>query len=72
MAKQGLSAKAITTTVHLNELSDSLQLVMYAENLGRIPPNSGLLILQDGVDRYSIRFSGDLQRNSGIILKRKR
>lgn len=72
MAKQGLTAKPITTTVHLTDQSDSLELVMYAENLGRIPPNSGLLILQDGVDRYSIRFSGDLQRNSGIVLRRKR
>jgi hypothetical protein len=72
IAKQGLTAKAITTTVYTGGLSDSLQLVMYAENLGRIPPNSGLLVVQDGIDRYRIRFSGDLQKNSAIILKRKR
>jgi hypothetical protein len=45
---------------------------MYAENLGRIPPNTGLLTLMDGEDRYDIRFSGDFQKNSAIILKRKR
>jgi len=73
ISRQGLTAKAITTTVHITpDLGDSLQLIMYAENLGRIPPNSGLLILQDGDDRYDIRFSGDFQRNSAIILKRKR
>jgi hypothetical protein len=31
-----------------------------------------LLILQDGDDRYEIRFAGDLQKNSAIILKRKK
>ena len=72
IAKQGLTAKPITTTIQTSKLSDSIQLVMYAENLGRIPPNSGLLIVQDGVERYRIRFTGDLQTNSAIILKRKR
>ncbi len=72
IAKQGLTAKAITTTINTSDLGDSLELVMYAENLGRIPPNTGLLILQDGNERYQIRFSGDLQKNSAIILKRKR
>jgi hypothetical protein len=72
IARQGLTAKAITTTVYVGDLADSIQLGMYAENLGRIPPNSGLLVVRDGTDRYSIRFSGDLQRNSAIVLRRKR
>jgi hypothetical protein len=73
ISKQGLTAKAITTTIYITpDLGDSLQLIMYAENLGSIPPNTGLLTLQDGDDRYDIRFSGDFQKNSAIILKRKR
>jgi len=72
IAKQGLTTKAATTTIYTGDLGDSVQLIMYAENLGRIPPNTGLLILQDGNDRYQVRFSGDLQNNSAIILKRKR
>ena len=72
LSKKGLTANAITETIHVSDLGDSLELIMYAENLGKIPPNTGLLILQDGSDRYYIRFSGDLQKNSAIILKRKR
>ncbi|HMG66815.1 MAG TPA: hypothetical protein VK588_03980, partial [Chitinophagaceae bacterium] len=72
ISKQGLTAKAITKTVYASDLNDSSVLVMYAENLGRIPPNTGLLVLQDGNERYQIRFSGDLQNNSAIILRRKR
>ena len=52
--------------------NDSLMLVMHAESLGLIPPNTGLLIIQDGTTRHEIRFEGDLQRSSAIVLKRKR
>ena len=58
MSKQGLTDKAIRKTIAASEIGDSSRLVLYAENLGRIPPNSGLLILQDGNERYQIRFSG--------------
>lgn len=51
--------------------SDSLHLVLYAENLGRIAPNTGLLIVQDGRNRTEIRFAGDLQKNAAILFIRK-
>jgi hypothetical protein len=71
--KQGLSEKAYRKVIKLTpELGDSLQLVMYAENLGSIPPNTGLLILEDGPDRQEIRFEGDMKRSSAVILRRKR
>jgi hypothetical protein len=73
MPKQGLSTKAITKTIYITpDLGDSLQLIMYAENLGSIPPNTGLLIIHDGDDMYQIRFAGDLQKKSAIILRRKK
>jgi hypothetical protein len=50
---------------------DSLILVLHAESLGLIPPNTGLLIIQDGTTRHEIRFEGDLQRSSAIVLRRK-
>jgi hypothetical protein len=72
IAKEGLTAKAITKTIYItSDLGDSLQLVMYAENLGTLPPNTGLLTLQDGDDRYEIRFAGDFKKNSAIILRRR-
>ena len=52
--------------------NDSLLLVMQAESLGLIPPNTGLLIIQDGATRYEIRFEGDMQRSSAIVLRRKK
>src|SRR4030095_13260020 len=71
LSRQGLTDKAIRKTIAASEIGDSSKLVLYAENLGRIPPNSGLLILQDGNERYQIRFSGDLQKNAAVILRRR-
>lgn len=72
IAKQRLSTSVIKTTIYTSQYAgDSLKLIMYAENLGTIPPNTGLLIIQDGEDRQEIRFEGDLQKNSAIILRRR-
>jgi hypothetical protein len=71
LSKQGLTAKAITKTIYSSEIGDSSELIMYAENLGRIPPNTGLLIIQSGYERYQVRFSGDLQNSSAVILRRR-
>ena len=72
MNKIGLTAAGIRQTIFLSpDLGDSILLVMYAENLGSIPPNSGMLVLQDGSQRYDIRFVGDLQKSSAIVLRRK-
>ena len=69
--KQGLTEHAINKTVIIPAGLDSIQLIMYAENLGSIPPNTGLLVVRDGGKDYQIMFSGDLQRNAAIILKRQ-
>ena len=72
ISKEKLSTEAIKITVSVSDLhSDTLILVMYAENLGTIPPNTGLLIIQDGPDRYEIRFAGDMQKSSGVFLRKK-
>jgi len=73
IAKKGLTANALRVVVQTTpDLGDSLLLTMYAENLGSIPPNTGLLIIQDGEDRSEIRFEGDTHKNSAVVLRRKR
>lgn len=51
---------------------DEAELVLVAENLGSIPPNTGLLIIRDGFNSYQINFSADLQTNAAITIKRKK
>jgi hypothetical protein len=72
IAKQGLSTTAAKKTIYIPSSTDRIELVMYAESLGSIPPNTGLLVIRDGKDLYEIRFSGDLQKNASIVFNRKK
>lgn len=71
--KLGLTEKAYRKVIQIPPgMGDSLQLVMYAENLGTIPPNSGLLIIEDGSNRYEVGFEGDMKKSSAVTLRRMR
>ncbi|MGZ8557453.1 MAG: hypothetical protein ACXWWC_03935 [Chitinophagaceae bacterium] len=72
LAKQGLKASAIKKTIYIQPGTNEINLVLYAENLGKYPPNTGLLVVQDGEDVYQIRFSADLQQNAGVVFRRKK
>ena len=71
-SKVGLTTKANSKTIYITSDMDSVKLVMYAENLGAIPPNTGLMIVNDGEKRYDVRFSADLKTNAAIVLRRKK
>jgi hypothetical protein len=70
--KQGLRSSAFRKTFYVpqNE-SDSLLVVLYADNLGKYPPNTGLLQIKDGEEIIYVRFKADLDRNAAIVLRRK-
>ncbi|MBL0233957.1 MAG: hypothetical protein IPQ08_09850 [Chitinophagaceae bacterium] len=73
MAKQGLKASAIKKTIYIQPGDNNdFTLVLFADNLGKYPPNTGLLVVHDGEDIYHLRFSSDLQKSSGIVFKRKK
>lgn len=72
LAKKKLDVKPIREVIRIPQQTDSLQLTMYAENLGSLPPNTGLLVLFDGKSRNEIRFAGDLSKSSSIRLVRKK
>ena len=71
-SKVGLTTKANSKTIYIASNMDSVKLVMYAESLGEIPPNTGLMVVTDGEKRYEVRFSADLKTNSAIVFRRKR
>lgn len=72
MAKQGLKASAIKKTIYISPDSEDFSLVLFADNLGKYPPNTGLLVVRDGDDVYNLRFSSDFQKNAGIVFRRKK
>lgn len=68
--KRPLSDKAYTFTLNL-EAGKSNELVMYAENLGTIPPNTALMVITDGTNRYEVRLSADLKNNASVRFELK-
>lgn len=70
--KQGLKSSAFRKTYYIPQTnSDSLLVVLYADNLGKFPPNTGLLQIKDGDEIFYVRFKADLNRNAAIVLRRK-
>lgn len=65
-----LTATATKKTIKLPNV-ETVEIILVAENLGTIPPNTGLLIIKDGDKSYPVNFSADLQTNASIIIKRK-
>jgi len=66
LSHKRLSDKAISLKLNIDQTRDLNELVMYAENLGTIPPNTALMVVNDGDNRYEVRISSDLQK-SGVI-----
>jgi hypothetical protein len=71
MSRQGLKATATRHTIYLEPGLEEFNIVLYAENLGTLPPNTGVMVVRDGADVYNLRFSSDFQKNTGIIFRRK-
>lgn len=47
------------------------ELVLYADNLGTIPPNTALMVISDGVNRYEVRLAADLKTNASVRFELK-
>jgi len=67
-----LSDKPVTFNLSINKFNDNNELTMYAENLGEIPPNTALMIVIDGDNRYEVRITSDTQKNGTIAFTHKK
>ncbi|MGZ5220049.1 MAG: hypothetical protein ACXWC7_08220 [Chitinophagaceae bacterium] len=66
-----LSQKPITFRVNVNAENPHHELVMVAENLGSIPPNTSVMIITAGSKRYQVFISSTEQKNAIVILNLK-
>lgn len=69
---QRLSEKAISFTLNVPDDGKVNELVMYAENLGRYPPNTALMVVTDGSNRYEVRITSDLKMSGTIRFVKKK
>ncbi len=66
LSHKRLSEKPIRLTLDVDDNEKVNELIMYAENLGTIPPNTALMVVNDGDNRYEVRISSDLQKSGSI------
>ena len=72
LSHQGLEAKAFNIYLHLDSTREVNEISMFAENLGKIPPNTALMVVTDGIHRYEVFMSSSLTENATIKLRRKK
>ncbi len=70
-----VSSKSLTVNGYVLNLTlipgKTNELVLYADNLGNIPPNTALMIITDGVNRYEVRLAADLKNNASVRFELK-
>jgi hypothetical protein len=72
VAHQGLTERAFNVYVQLDSSLEYNEVSMFAENLGKYPPNTALMVISDGEKRYETFLSSDFKGNATIRLKLRR
>ena len=67
--KQSLSDKSYSFVVPLDTSIN--EIAMFAENLGRIPPNTSLAIIYAGNQRFELNLTSTYTKNAAIRFRRK-
>ncbi|MFT3823747.1 MAG: hypothetical protein QM731_07490 [Chitinophagaceae bacterium] len=69
LSRKMLTYKPLTLTLKLDETNNYHELVMVAENLGDIPPNTSLMVVKAGNKEYEVRITSTEQKNAVVIFK---
>ncbi|MEO7393564.1 MAG: hypothetical protein ABIU11_01400 [Chitinophagaceae bacterium] len=72
VSNQKLTHKSIKIDLQMDSSQSANEISMFAENLGLIPPNTALMIITDGKNRYELRISSNLEKNASIRIKKKK
>ena len=67
-----LTAQPISLQIQVDDTEEVYDLIMYAESLGSIPPNTALMIVTTPTQRYEINISSNEQTSGAIRFKYKK
>jgi hypothetical protein len=68
VSKARLSQKPVTLRIAIDPENPHHEIVMVAENLGSIPPNTSLMIVTAGSKRFEVFISSTEERNAKVVL----
>ncbi|MEJ8819812.1 PKD domain-containing protein [Lacibacter sp. H407] len=66
VARQLLTGKPLSFHLKIDPSRSKNELIMYADNLGSIPPNTALIVIIDGSERYTINLTSSKSRNAVV------
>jgi len=69
LSSKRLTASPLVLKFKMDEDNSDQELTMVAENLGRIPPNTSLMIVESGEQRYEVRITSNEQKNAVVKFK---
>lgn len=69
LSKVRISKKTRNFAARLDKRSELTEIIMYAENLGKIPPNTSNLTIIDGVKKYRILIQSTKEKSAVIYLR---
>lgn len=69
VSKQRLSEKPITINLVLDEKAPQHEILLFAHNLGSIPPNTALIVVTAGTKRFELFSSASLEENAVLIFE---
>jgi len=72
LVKRGLSSRALNIYIGLDSSREVHELTMFADNLGKFPPNTALMVISDRQKRYELYLSSSLKQNASVRLRRPR
>jgi hypothetical protein len=72
LVSQELTARAINIYVTLDSTKTVNEVSMFAENLGKYPPNTALMLVTDGVTRHEIYLSSSFSQNAAVRIRKKK
>ena len=67
-----LSEKPITVTITVDESQPHHEIIMVADNLGTIPPNTSVMIITTATSRYELFISSSEQKNAKVVFDLKK
>ena len=66
LSNEKLGIKPVTVNIKMDNSKQMQEVIMKAENLGSIPPNTALLIVTAGKKRYKLFLTSTDQRNAAV------
>ena len=67
-----LTAHPISLNIKLDDEDATYDLIMFAESLGTIPPNTAFMLITTSTARYEINISSTEQTSGAIRFKLKK